>query len=140
MNNKTHDLAKRLLEKDEGLQQYPYLLNGILHIGYGFNLDEVGIYPEEAEFILENRIRMAEKELLRNNLDYPMLSENRQAILLSLCYNMGISRLLSFRKFFEAISYKDWPRAAMELLDSKAAQQNPARMEKLAYCFEIDKL
>lgn len=134
------ELAKRILEKDEDFQRYPYMINGILHIGYGFNLDEMGILPEEADFIITNRIKIAEEELLRNTKYYPMLSENRRAILLNLCFNMGISRLLDFRKFFEAIENKDWARCAKELMDSKAAQQNHARMERLAYCFEVDKL
>lgn len=134
------DLAKRSLEKDEGFQQYPYILNGVLHIGYGFNLDEVGLYPEEADFILTNRIEKADTELLRNTLCYPMLSDNRRAILINLCFNMGISGLMEFRKFFTALENKDWSGASRELLDSKAAQQNPARMERLAYCLEVDTL
>lgn len=128
------------LVKDEGFKQYPYLLNGILHIGYGFNLDNVGIYPEEADFIIENRVDIANRELCANIPTYPILSSNRRSILINLCFNMGISRLMGFRKFLDALEHEDWPRAAKELLDSKAAQQNPARMERLAYCFEVDTL
>lgn len=134
------EIAKRSLQEEEGFKQYPYCINGVLHIGYGFNLDDVGIFPEEADFILSNRINIAEVELLRNIPIYPMLSDNRRAIMLNLCFNMGISRLMEFRKFLDALSHKDWERASKELMDSEAAKQNPSRMERLAYCLEVDKL
>ncbi len=140
MTDISKEIAERLLKKDEGFSQHPYFINGILHIGYGFNLDDCGIYPDEADFILENRIRMAEDELLRNMPAYPSLSYNRRAVLLNLCFNMGIARLMEFRRFFDAVEDKDWMRASRDLLDSEAAKQNPARMERLAYFFEVDKL
>lgn len=133
-------MAELSLKKDEGFSQHLYKINDIWHIGYGFNLESMGILPEEAQFILNNRIKIAVAELLRNIPYYPTLSDNRRSILINLCYNMGIVSLMSFRKLFDAIEHKDWVKASYELMNSEAAKQNPARMERLAYCFEVDKM
>jgi lysozyme len=133
-------LAAQLLKKDEGFKQHPYFINGVLHIGYGFNLDDMGILLEEADFILANRIRMVEDEVVSNVGYYPTLSDNRRAILINLCFSMGISKLMEIRKFHDAILQKNWSRAAKELMDSESTKYNHSRMERLAYCFEVDKL
>ena len=133
-------IARKVLMADEGFSREVYLLYGIRHIGYGFNLDGVGMYKEEADFILANRVNKAMKELKKQFPNYELMSDARKLVLINLCYNLGIHGLLGFRRFVEACGLQDWVKAAKELLDSKAHKQNPARMERLAYLFEMDKM
>lgn len=129
-----------MLEKDEGFKQHIYSLNGVRHIGFGFNLDDVGLYREEAEFILANRISICEEELKRVLTWYEGLSDIRKTVLINLCYNIGLPRLLQFREFIENSALGEWELASRELLDSKAHMQNHQRIERLAYCWEMDKI
>jgi len=137
---KSTDLAQQSLMKDEGFKQFIYYIGAIRHIGYGFNLDDVGLYKEECDFILTNRIGIAEAELRKSFPNYKSLSIQRQAILINLCYNLGISGLLGFREFIGHTEREEWDLASKELINSLAHSQNPARMERLAYQYEMDKM
>lgn len=132
--------AVKVLKQDEGFSQTVYLLDGVRHIGYGFNLDAVGLYKEEADFILDNRVQKAESELRQFFPSYEKYSNARKLVLINLCYNLGLHGLMGFRRFIEACGKGEWENAAKELIDSKAHCQNPSRMERLAYLFETDKM
>ena len=49
-----------------------------------------------------------------------------------MCFNMGISRLLGFRKALAAVRAHQWDTAAAEMLDSKWTGQVGARATRLA--------
>jgi lysozyme len=57
----------------------------------------------------------------------PNLPEPAQIVLVDMCFNMGISRLLNFRNMIKAMEQDDWDKAADELLDSKYAAQTKRR-------------
>lgn len=104
---------------------------GKVTIGYGRNIDDNGISQVEAEFMLDNDIARCLKELS----PYPWYvnqPENIQNALLNMCFNMGISRLLGFRKMIMALVAKDYTKAAIEALDSKWATQVGQRAKDVA--------
>lgn len=108
-----------LIRAHEGLRLKPYRCTaGYLSIGYGRNLDSVGISELEAESMLQQDISAASRWLLEVlpwsfGLDAP-----RHAALLDLRFNLGPGGLLGFRKFLAAAARADWPRAAQELRES----------------------
>lgn len=51
----------------------------------------------------------------------------RRAALMNMCFNMGIKRLMGFKKMLAALDVSDWNTAAREGLDSKWAKQVGAR-------------
>ena len=53
-------------------------------------------------------------------------------ILISMCFNLGIHRLLGFSKMIKALLSKDYTTAAIEALDSKWAQQVGQRAKDVA--------
>ena len=55
-----------------------------------------------------------------------------QGVLMNLCFNMGITRLLGFKLFLSALRNGQWETAAAELLNSHAYLQEPHRIERLA--------
>lgn len=81
-----------------------------------------GLTMEEAEALLSCDVDAAERDLLNNLSCYPLLDELRQEVLVNLCFNMGINRLLGFKKALAAINDGDWNRAADEMLDSRWAR------------------
>lgn len=125
-------LLKSQLERHEGLRLKPYRDTvGKLTVGYGRNLDDVGITPEEAELMLDNDIDAAEKHLKTVD-EYNSLDPIRQAVICNMAFNLGFYGLMAFRKMWKAIARKDYTEAAKQMLDSRWARQVGYRADELA--------
>jgi lysozyme len=119
------------LIRDEGRRLKPYRDTlGILTIGVGRNLDDVGLFPDEVDLMLDNDIRVRRASLGRFEW-FVALDEVRQGVLINMSF-MGIPRLLAFYKMIAALEVQDYERAATEMLDSKWAGQVHARADRLA--------
>ena len=130
----THELKEALqkkLEKEEGLNLTLYeCTEGYKSIGYGRNLETVGIRKGEANMMLHNDM---EEIFLALNKNIPMWkyeSFNVRLVLCDLCYNLGIKGLLKFKLFLRAIDESDYELAAEELKDSKYFEQVPNRAKR----------
>lgn len=128
------ELALSWIKRHEGLRLKPYRDTvGKLTIGYGRNLEDAGLSPEEAEVLLRNDLFRCEAEL-REALGetYEALSPARKAALLDMIYNLGKTRFLGFKKMIAALKAGDFARAAAEMLDSRWAAQVGQRAQFLA--------
>jgi lysozyme len=127
-----------MLKKQEGFRAKPYNdSEGLLTIGYG-TLIEDGISKEEAELLLLHRVEIIEKELIKNWSYYERLDEIRKSVLLNMAYNLGVPRLMLFKKtlsFVEAGKYKE---ASVEMLDSKWARQVGRRATLLSDMMKLE--
>lgn len=121
----------------ESLRLKPYRCTaGKLTIGYGRNLDDVGLSNEEAEYLLLHDLENAEREA--SKLDcYKKLSQNRRDILIEMVFNLGYPRLCGFKKMIQALDRGDYNGAANEMLDSKWARDVGERARTLAYFMRI---
>ena len=125
------------VKEGEGLRLKPYRCTaGKLSIGYGRNLDDVGITLEEAELLLKNDLEKAEKEAEKFPV-YSKLNQARKDVLIEMVFNMGYSRLSKFKKMFEALEKGDYSEAANQMLDSAWHTQVGKRAERLAYFMRI---
>lgn len=121
------------LKRDEGLRLKPYRDSvGKLTIGYGRNLDDMGITEDEAEALLDRDIERAAADLDRALPWWSALPEPRRRGLLNMAFNLGMPRLRGFKKMLAALQAGDGRRAAKEALDSKWARQVGARAERIA--------
>ena len=133
-------LAKQLL-RDEGFRQFPYKDTvGILTVGIGRNLEAVGISKDEAIYMLQNDIDQCEKHLDSTLPWWRYLSAARQSALVNMCFNLGISRLLKFKKFLSALNKQNYDEAAKEMLASKWAEQVGQRAVRLSKQIETGEL
>jgi lysozyme len=120
------------LKRDEGFRQFPYRdTENILTIGYGRNLEHVGISEPEAEQLLLNNIQtaidtMPHKEVVEK------LNQARQDVLINMNFNLGPNRLRGFKRMWVALSAGLFDVAADEMLDSKYARQVGDRAQRLA--------
>ena len=127
MKQETFKQLKDHIKEYEGLSNVLYkCTSNKVSIGYGRNLEDVGISKDEAEYLLKNDIDIALDEV-SEHFDMPNLPEPAQIVLVDMCFNMGISRLLNFRNMIQAMQEDDWDKAADELLDSKYAAQTKRR-------------
>lgn len=130
----TTEIAVQQIKTDEGLRLKPYHCTaGALTIGYGRNLDAVGITEAEADAMLRADIIIAERgaEALVGNV-WDQLSPARQAVLINMTFNLGRTRLAAFKNFLAALRAADYNTAASEMLDSRWANQVGDRATRLA--------
>lgn len=126
-----------LLKKHEGLRYTLYKCPaGKLTIGYGHNIEDRGISEKCAEFILQEDREIAYRQVKNAVSDFCILNEARQYVLIDMCFNIGISKLLSFKKMLKALKNNDYSLAAKEMLASKWAAQVPGRAKELSEIME----
>ena len=129
------------LEVDEGrvAHAYPDHL-GFLTIGVGILIDKRRggrLYPEEIDFLLQNRIR----RVFAGVVDEPWYGavaddSVRLAAILNMQFQLGSGSDESFANSFRAIAARDWARAAANLRASLWARQTPARAARVIAMIE----
>lgn len=127
------DKLTEMLVDHEGMRRKPYRCTaGKLTIGVGRNLDDRGISPDEAMYMLANDIKDARRELSAAFPWFDKLDEVRQAVLIDMCVNLGLSRLQGFRNTLALIGVGKYEAAAQEMLNSKWAEQVGRRAQRLS--------
>ena len=126
------DLALKLVKEAEGFEPLPYRCTAKkLTQGYGRNLEVHPLSAEEkAELASDGSVSedVAEKwaikelyeceEKLKSNIIYQKQSDVRKAVLLDMCFNIGYSGLMKFKKMWFALGERDYPQASREMKDS----------------------
>ena len=121
-----------LTRRYEGLNLRPYTCpTGHLTIGYGHNLEN-GISKQTADFMLKEDLQKAQEEVSQAWPWWGSLDEVRQFVLVDMCFNMGLGKLRTFKKFLWALCRHDYTAAAKEMLDSRWAVQVGHRARELA--------
>jgi len=138
------DLLTTELTRDEGIRLAVYddatgepikpgsHVVGHPTIGIGRALDTHGITEREANELLHNDILAVSAEIYKRLPWVEHLDEVRQMVLASMAFQMGVEGLLGFHNTLAAIARGDYGIAAAGMLDSKWAEQTPARAERLA--------
>lgn len=120
------------LKTDEGVVLTLYKCSaGKNTIGVGRNVDDRGITEDESDYLLSNDIDLCVKELESAFSWFSSLSDARQRVLVNMCFNLGLSRLMGFKKFLAAVEAEEWETASVEMLDSKWAKQVGLRSTRL---------
>ena len=132
---------KNLLVKHEDFKPFPYVdTSGHITIGIGRNLSDRGISPTEGLQLLDDDLQYFIAKLSHYVTCFDTLSDNRKICLVDICFNVGLNGLLNFTKMLAALSHDDYETAAVEILNSKAAQQCPERYHQLANIMRTDEL
>jgi lysozyme len=81
---------------------------------------------------LDNDIEEKTNECRRAFTWFDSLNEPRQAVIIGMCFQMGLSRLLKFKKMLAHVADDRFPQAAGEMRSSVWAHQTPKRAIRLA--------
>jgi len=104
---------------------------GKLTIGYGRNIEDVGVTEREAEILLQNDLEDAVSDVRKM---FPGLDDAdpvRFSVLVDMRFNLGLPRLNRFRLMLKAVAEKNWQQAAAEMVDSLWYHQVGIRAQKL---------
>lgn len=124
---------KELISLHEGIKLKPYRCTaGKLTIGIGRNLDENGINQDEAQLLFENDINRCIKQLNAEFSWFSRLGEVRQAVLIDMCFNLGINGLCNFKDTLKLIENGRYKEASKEMLNSLWAEQVKDRAIQLS--------
>lgn len=131
----------------EGFRRFPYFdccgkpyksctcgsRQGHLTIGYGRNLDDVGLSKLEGEVLLDHDLHTAEASAARAFDWFLPLNELRQRAITEVIFNLGMTKFREFRQTILAIKVGQFRAAAANLLDSKwKTQVGEARSSRIA--------
>jgi lysozyme len=97
-------------------------IRGKLTVGVGRNLEDRGLSEDEIDYLLDNDIADAIRDAQKLRW-FEALDGVRQAVIVELVFNLGLTRLLGFKKFLAAMAEQRWPHAAAELANSKWQKQ-----------------
>lgn len=126
------DELKDVLIAHEGLKLQPYECTaGKLTIGIGRNLQDVGISLSEAMYLLDNDISRVIADLDDRIPFWNNLSPNKQIVLASMAFQLGVNGLMQFKRMLAAAQLGDDKRVAREMRDSKWFHQTPNRAKDL---------
>lgn len=113
----------QLIAGHEGLRLLPYKDSaGKLTIGYGHNLDDKPISTEIAEMLLDSDIKDSVNESHYFEW-FDGLDEVRQAVIVSMVFNLGFKGFMAFEKTIKLMHEKKYNQAGTEMLDSKWSKQ-----------------
>ena len=139
LSQESRDKIREMIKIHEGLKLTPYECTaGRWTIGYGHNLEAHNETPpariskEQAERYLDQDIAAAEMRCEEKLPYFAFLDDVRKAVMIDMCFNLGINGLLGFKKTNAAIMAKQYYTAATEMLDSKWATQVGRRAGRLS--------
>jgi len=128
------------LKKEEGWREHAYQDSlGFWTIGHGRLIDERKggrITRDEGELLLTNDILERETALYRDISWIKGQNPVRQAILLSMAYQMGIDGLYSFKNMLKHVQRGEYAAAATHMRASKWARQTPERAFRMSQAME----
>lgn len=123
MDEELRQKIRERTKRFEGLSLVPYKCPvGEDTIGYG-HLIKNGITQAGAEVLLDEDLKAAYRAARGNFAWFSKLNGPRQAVIIDMIFNIGLTRLYGFKKMRAAIEAGDFETAAKEMLDSKYARQ-----------------
>ena len=138
-----------LLKFEEGYREKAYYCSEMFPtIGIGTKLGPKNaplsnytmvVTEHAAKALLDDEVKKIRNELV-NRRWYVELDSDRQTIIKSMCYQMGVSGVLKFKKMIAALERGDYNEASLQALDSRWAKQTVARAERHAAVLATGKL
>ncbi len=138
-----------LLKFEEGYRDRPYYCSeGYPTVGIGTKLGPKGaplecytftVSEHAAKALLDDEVKKILNELVKHRW-YIELNSDRQTIIKSMCYQMGVSGVFKFKKMIAALERGDYNEASLQALDSLWAKQTPARAERHATVIACGKI
>ncbi len=130
---------RMLLKKHEGIRLKPYKDSANkLTIGVGRNLEDRGISEYEANFLLDNDIKMIIDQANEQFYWFDELSRVRKDVILSMIFNLGLHGFMEFKRMIIAVSRNDFELASKEMINSQWSADVGKRAYELSEMMRTD--
>lgn len=113
---------------------------GKVTIGVGYNIDDLGLPDDIIMVLLDRTIKNAERDLSRNLPWTDGLDDARREVLVEMCFNLGIKKLMDFHVTLLAVKDGRYADASKAMLISRWADQVGDRAKNLAKIMEKGEL
>lgn len=127
---------KQQLKDFEGYVPYAYPDSlGYLTIGVGRLIDKKKggrLLPDEIDLMLDNDIAEKRSQVFARLPWTAALNEARNAVLIGMCFQMGIDGLMGFTQTLAAMRDGHYDHAAELMLQSTWATQTPQRAKRMS--------
>ena len=133
------DILADRIKRHEGFRDRIYLdSEGFVTGGYGHHFYPGSRLPVDvAEVLFKQDLALAVSDYAKIASSIRRkLNTVRARVIVEMIFNMGLQKVLQFRKMWAAVEVDDWPEAKAQLLDSKWRQQVGQRAVELAEIFE----
>ena len=101
-------------------------------IGVGFKVDDLFLSEKVCDLILEEKLNDLIPRIERKLSWFRYAQDEVKLVIVNMCYQMGLSGVLKFKRALAAMEIKNWEMAADEMLDSLWARQTSRRANELA--------
>ena len=129
------DIIKQL-RREEGSVPHAYLDSlGYWTIGVGRLIDQRrggGLSESEIDLLLTNDVSRIMRELRESLPWVEQLDDARRAVLVGMAFQMGTAGLMQFTQTLASVRDQRYMTAAAQMLQSKWAQQTPARARRMS--------
>ena len=130
----------KMLKRHEGVRSHAYKCSaGFITCGAGRNLDPaggIGLSDSEIDMLLANDIARVDQELKDRFGWYSKLDSVRRDAMIDIAFNLGLTKLLGFKKALAAMETGDYYWASIEFNASRWAEQVGDRAEELCDMIE----
>lgn len=135
----------QMLIANEGFRAEPYQIQGVWHVGYGYNLEARMPNPPCVNYKcllwskthafgqLERDVIHINRRLKVRYECYASLPLEGKIVMIDLSYNIGINGALKFKELLVSLCIKDYEKAAQDLLKSKYATDVKLRANRNAH-------
>ena len=132
----------QILMANEGFEPKVYQIQGVPHIGFGYNLKSRMTNPPcadykcllwskaDAFYQLEDDVRQIDRRLSETYGCYDRLPINAKLVMLDLTFNVGVAGAMKFEKLIIAVCLGQYEDASEHLLNSKYASDVPHRARR----------
>ena len=127
--------TKKMIKRHEGFRSTVYKDSlGYLTGGYGHAfLEGSPISDTVAYMLFEEDYKQASSDFDAFCKKYNLtLDSTRQSVLIDMLFNMGLTKVLKFKKMIAALQECDYKKASIEMLDSLWAKQVGQRAFELS--------
>lgn len=144
MSDSITAMATDHLRREEGVRTAAYADHlGYLTIGVGRLIDGRkggGLSNDEIDYLLANDIAKVQRQMAGWPAWEKVKADPVRAVaLISMCFQLGSAGLAGFKNTLSMIAAGRWADAAKNMLQSKWAQQTPARARRVAAMIETGK-
>lgn len=123
---------KEIIKRHEGFVSRAYQCPaGKWTIGYGRNIEDVGITEQEADMLLDNDLLRIFNDASKNWDWFDSLDRKRRYAVACMIYQMGFNGFSKFKKTIAHIAAGEFAIAADEAMNSAWAKQTPARAREV---------